>query len=221
MPFTVVWLFLSNEVAKITFGLLAVGCFFTASYFVWRDQRRQYLSEFDRNNGAPRIEGKLTRLRTVARIDTVPIRAAQQQQQPFICDWDIFAETYLVNQSETPCTIKHFIGTATLDGHALQTAKVANLQDYEFSFVQPDGRRRAEDLVSLTGVLDGLAMQRGIGYRGWLRFELRGIRNTEVDQVQFGLVIVDSFDGRHEVLRRELEGTGEIQKRPGPRVGVL
>jgi hypothetical protein len=62
---------------------------------------------------------------------------------------------------------------------------------------------------------------KGIGHRGWLRFELLGVRNTDVDQVQFGLVLVDSFDGRHTVVRQELDPLGRIRERPGPRVIVL
>lgn len=101
IPFTFLWLYVSNEAAKIAFGLLAVGCVFMASYFVWRDQRRDYLAEYDRN-GKPEIKCTIR----AGYINQVPVRQDEDRKIIIPNEAIIVLETVLENLRQVPTIIR-------------------------------------------------------------------------------------------------------------------
>lgn len=219
VPLAVLALYVSSTPFRILYGSLAVACAVLTSYRIWLKERKALEGEQDKNQ-FPRIDAKFTRIQIVPRLGTVPLGAAINQQA-FVSDYDIFAEVFLVNQSQVACTIQRYEGTAQVNGHDLKIGQEAELGRHDLVFDLPNGSVRRDEMLFLPASLDRVALQRGIGYRGWLRFELAGLRNTDKDQVQFGLTIVDSFDRKHSVTKQELDSTGRVEERPGPRIRVL
>lgn len=43
LPFTVVAFYVTDETARIIFGILAVGCFATSAYVIWRNERNSHI----------------------------------------------------------------------------------------------------------------------------------------------------------------------------------
>jgi hypothetical protein len=95
------------------------------------------------------------------------------------------------------------------------------LNDRELVFEVGNRRFRREELMNLVTATNGIALHRGIGYRGWIRFTTPAIRNIDADRLEFALKIVDSYGGKHDVLRRELEVDGRVERKRGPRITTL
>jgi hypothetical protein len=220
VPLALLALYVSSKPYRLLYGTLALFCAAFTSYRIWFKERLALEAERAKNR-LPRIEAKFTRLQIMPRLNTIPIEAARNPNLIYAADYDVLAEVYLTNLSEIACTVQRYEASALLDGHGLDITQVESLRDYELFFDRANGGGRREALASLLTALEGVALNKGIGYRGWLRFELLGARNTEIERVEFRLVLVDSFDGRHPVVRKELEGPGRIGPRVGPAIRFL
>ena len=219
VPLAILALYVSSKPYRILYGSLAVACAILTSYRIWLKERLALELERKKNQ-FPQIDAKFIHLQVVPRLETVPLRAATDNQT-FASDYDIFVEVFLVNQSEVVCTVQRYEAKAELNGLGLKISQERDLGRHDLVFDIPNGRKRREEMNYLATALEGVALQRGIGVRGWLRFELAGVRNTDIDQVQFGLTIVDSFSGRHIVSKKELDASGRVEQRPGPVVRTL
>jgi hypothetical protein len=220
VPLAFLALYVSSKPFRVLYGSLALICAASTSYRIWLKEHLAFELEQAKNQ-LPRIEVKFIRLRIQPRLNTVPLDIAANPNQVYASDYDVMAELYLVNQSDIPCTVQYFEGEAVLNGHYLRTSRVEDLSMYQLLFEQANGGTIRENLSNLATLLSGVALEKGIGHRGWLRFELLGVGNTDVDQIQFALTLVDSFDGKHKVVRKELEASGQIRPRQGPRITRL
>jgi hypothetical protein len=145
-------------------------------------------------------------------------RAAQRED--YISESDFLFEIYLVNKG-VPVTIQKITCEAERDGKWEALPLVDNLDDYQLRF--PDqlidnpswiGGKTAKVLdlePNLANELKGKVLEKGVGYRGWLRFAIKLTNAESGKPVNNRVSFIDALDIAHPVLLPDpLPTDGEI-----------
>ena len=121
---------------------------------------------------------------------------------------DLMYEIFLVNTSDNPVTIRKFLGEAQFGNEWKPLKQIDDLTDYQIQRgEEPNSPRK--DLVSVSKLLEGVPLTTGIGYRGWLRFELVANNVMLENKVMSRVSIVDALGGTHGVSQSEPFDTSE------------
>ena len=121
-------------------------------------------------------------------------------------DWNWLMEVQLVNDSETPTTIDH-VGAKVRINRETKKAKLvdelskfiidmgydANCKSCSFSGEQ---YRQLPDLLK---TLQDKPLTKGIGYRGWIGFEVKQISQGDINRAKLDMSFVDALGDEHRV----------------------
>jgi len=193
VPFTILSLLFTNVVAKWSFGMIAILCFIGASYSVWKDQRRSFLDECDKNS-KPELEGEIEEL-----------YAAQcQPQQPSqkTVEYRFILRVSLVNTRPPASSIRGFelIITGKEGGHIATLSNTVPIENH-YVVVIADGSVMGKELGPaempyLMDIVRGKKLEQGIHESGWLGFQLdHSILPARMQR--YDLVLIDGYNDRH------------------------
>jgi hypothetical protein len=128
-------------------------------------------------------------------------------------DWWWFVEIQLANDSDTRTTIQTVGGRVTIGRHKGDISLFDNLGQFRIDMgIKADGTTNAEfsgqrhrNLTSLLQTIANEPLERGIGYRGWMRCEVKQISQKDMNsgRVKIHLWLIDALQGRHKVHRRK------------------
>lgn len=165
----------------------------------------------------PNLIGRFVNVRTVPDMSTVTFRAMAQSERTrrrgtTKCDWRYLLEIHVVNDSETSVTVddvevevvmrdilgnKHIAVARVVDD--MSAFKKDMSFDFEGNDIPWDGERYVE-LTNLLEQLRGVSLERGVGYRGWLRIDVKDLTELEVNErVSVSVWLIDAFHGKHEI----------------------
>jgi hypothetical protein len=117
---------------------------------------------------------------------------------------DFLFEIFVVNRNPNrPITIKDFICEAKIGENWKPLARINDLTTYQLQKGDDERESTRKDLINFADMTDRIPLTYGIGYRGWLRFELVTDKNTLEKQVFTRLNILDAFGESHPVLPSE------------------
>jgi hypothetical protein len=120
---------------------------------------------------------------------------------------DFLFKIFLVNTTDNPATVKNVTAEAQIGGEWKALTPIEDLTDYQLELGEgPQAPRK--DLTNLAKIIDGVPLTRGVGYRGWLRFELVADRKVLFEKVSSRVQIVDALGGSHDVSLSEPLETG-------------
>jgi hypothetical protein len=132
----------------------------------------------------------------------------------------VLIELSIVNESDTPVTVDRFELVLFHEREVIPTTQLNDLSTFRLCFedekrqggftVKKDRRVELDDLKHS---LKGVALTKGIGHSGWLRFEVKEFDRKKMETARVKLRIVDAFEIKHKVLVRKkhlLDSTGEL-----------
>ncbi len=123
------------------------------------------------------------------------MRVAGRPNEKFT--FDVLSELFLVNES-CDVTVKSVRAEAELVNEGwVRMTQQRDLGDYEL--ILGGDRRNRRDLESLMDKIDGVVLKRGIGYRGWLRFQVQATEEQTKDKVNVKMWIVDALGKEHGI----------------------
>jgi hypothetical protein len=129
-----------------------------------------------------------------------------------------FIEVQLANESETPTTIvkvKVRVRAGRWWNRKSYTAEQhAEMGDFlityrfdgtgnQINIQRPNGYY--EPVPNLLELIHNVALTRGIGHRGWLRFRVPKVTNDDVKTLGMDIWLVDALDGKHKVIFKKKE----------------
>ena len=136
--------------------------------------------------------------------------------------FDLLFEIFLVNEGPD-VTVKNLRAEAEISGRPWTRLKqVRELDTYELKITRkertaggiPVVKETRVQLDNLMDKIDGITLKRGIGYRGWLRFQIEATRKQAEQVVNTKLWIVDALGNEHGVtipMEHEVEPSeGEL-----------
>jgi hypothetical protein len=137
---------------------------------------------------------------------------------------DFLFQIYLVNVSDNVTTIQQITTEAEVGGKWVKLPRLDDLSNYELVTFQNKedavgpfarDRGRVEELTSLWDKIKEKPLERGIGFEGWVGFELEAL-STEFDKpINHKVRLVDALGGIHSVVTLkdtpEPEPYGEIR----------
>lgn len=156
----------------------------------------------------PRIKAQLVNAVLEARVSSVPMSAlfskdAWDETHPI--DWDWFWEVTVVNQSEIPTTIESVrVRLSPRRGYTFRAKVVRFVNDltgYRFDNQKADFLDGGQDrpIPSLMSEIRRVPLTRGVGYRGWMRFEILQATRAECNALEIRAWLVDSFGQPNEI----------------------
>ncbi len=160
----------------------------------------------------PELKAEYLRVEVVQRLSSLPIEALDQLREnianhkPYGLEADFLVEIYLVNHSVYRVSIREFLGEIVIQRQGL--ARLGRLSGYfpkrtikltkakEFSLYRLKRETATLDGTSQTKYvglpdietdLSGVALERGVGYRGWIGFTVTGVDRSH---------LINSFSSR-------------------------
>jgi hypothetical protein len=139
---------------------------------------------------------------------------------------DFLFEIHAVNTTDNVTTIQKMVAEAEIGGKWVQLPLLDDLSNYQLvfddsktstqggkSFTTKD--ERVEELNSFWEKIKGVPFNRGIGYQGWVGFELT-TQSAELSKpVMHKVRLIDAFGGTHPVVNIEPPDTkGRLQHSP-------
>jgi hypothetical protein len=122
---------------------------------------------------------------------------------PSTFDW--LVQLHVVNQTNNETTIQQIEAEVEIEGKTVKL-KPSRLENYEM-MVDDSGKSttafsrhifsRREPLASLWASIKGVPLRRGVGYDGWVAFEMVVDPHTKHFPMQ--VYLVDALEGRHFV----------------------
>lgn len=121
--------------------------------------------------------------------------------------FDLLFEIFLVNEGPD-VTVKTLRAEAEVSGKPWTRLKqVHELNNYELKIVRkertaggmPIEKEQRVQLDNLMDRIDGIVLKRGIGYRGWLRFQIEATKREAEQLIHTKLWIVDALGNEHGV----------------------
>lgn len=123
-------------------------------------------------------------------------------------DCDFLYEIYLVNTTDNLVTVRSFTAEVR-DGEEWKKLKmIEDLSDYQIRTGE-DPHSPRNNLISLAQTTKNVPLARGVGYRGWLRFEYATEHKKLEGKVYTCVRIIDALGGIHEVSNSEPLDTSE------------
>jgi hypothetical protein len=124
---------------------------------------------------------------------------------------DFLFEIHAVNVTNTATTISSINAEAEIDGKWIRLERIDDLSDYEkvFDRAGSEGRggkifnvndERIEQLPSFWERIKNAHFSKGIGYQGWVRFELITTSDRLDNKVLHKVRLVDSLGGIHPAI---------------------
>lgn len=165
----------------------------------------------------PEIHAEILRVELHPKLGLVPVGMMDELQRAagkdsYAIDCDLMAEVYLVNVSQTAVTIRDFVGSFSVKSRRnVPFAKAKDFGGYtlklEDKIHHPGSFSTVETtytpLKSLVRETEGVALLKGVGYRGWLGFTAAGVDRKEAEQVKFNLHIVDALGHKHPIIAKK------------------
>jgi hypothetical protein len=111
---------------------------------------------------------------------------------------DFLCEVFLVNPTENQVTVKRFVAEVLLGREWKELKRLEDLTDYKIESSE-DAKSPTKDLVSLAKTVANVPLIRGVGYRGWLRFEFVTDKKNLEGQLDIRVKIIDALGGEHKV----------------------
>lgn len=185
-------------------GLLILGFLFLAS--------EKFLKQ-------PTLLVRLLNSRTVPDLHTTPVAAVFESQAKTPgwderkLDWVCFLETQVTNDSDNPTTVTRLEARARVNPKwwKSEEIKITHLEDFS-GFVMDRGMDvnlkgvaysgdRYVQLPSLMEKIRNVALTRGIGHSGWLRFRLPQVSQKDINEgkVRIDFCLVDALGGKHKL----------------------
>lgn len=121
---------------------------------------------------------------------------------------DFLYEIFLVNTSENQVTVRNFIAEVQIGEEWKKLKRLDDLTDYKIQTAE-DYNSTKKDLISLAKLVENVPLIRGVGYRGWLRFEFTTNKASLESHVYSRVRIIDALGGEHEVDTSEPRDTSE------------
>jgi hypothetical protein len=195
VPFTILALFFTNVAAKWSFASLAILCFAWASYSVWKDQRKCYLDERDRNS-KPEFKGDLEKLYAA--------QCRPLQPSDKTVEYRFVACVSLVNIRPAAASIRGFelIITGEEGGHIATLINRPPL-DPHLVIIVADGSAMGKELGPaempyLMETIRSKKLEQGVHESGWVGFRLdHSILHAR--KQRYELVLIDGYGDRHKL----------------------
>lgn len=162
--------------------------------------RRPLPSTAPAESPAPQITAKLIRRHFLSSSWAGPMamevmRVAGRPNEKFT--FDVLSELFLVNES-CDVTVKAVRAEAELPNEGwVRMTQQRDLGDYQL--ILGNNRQDRRNLDNLMDKIDGVVLKRGIGYRGWLRFQLRATEEQTKGSVNVKMWIVDALGAEHGI----------------------
>jgi hypothetical protein len=131
------------------------------------------------------------------------LKLAGREEHKIECDF--LDEVFLVNTTENEVTIKTFVGEVQTEEGWKKLKRLDDLNDYKIQTGE-DFRSPKKDLVSLAKIVESVPLKRGVGYRGWLRFEFAVSNKNRQKTFHNRVTIIDALGGEHVVSVNALDG---------------
>jgi hypothetical protein len=123
-------------------------------------------------------------------------------------------------RAATLTTIQDIVAEAEIEGSWIRLPRLDDLSDYEMVFRDATstvvgGKKfsspedRVESLPSFWNRVKNVPLQRGVGYQGWLRFELTSKSTNLEKPVNHKVRLIDALGGVHPVV--SLGGLSDTQ----------
>jgi hypothetical protein len=168
----------------------------------------------------PNITARFANSRTIPNLKTTTLedvfktesKAAGWDLRPL--NWHWFLEIYLVNESETPVTIEDIeieVKVGKWPRRKTIPAKlVQDLSRFQIDMAldgtgQPHNKPfelpRRRPVPSLMEKIKGVPIAKWIGYRGWVRIELPGVSQKDINNgnTRIEIWLVDALEGKHKL----------------------
>jgi hypothetical protein len=178
----------------------------------------------ERKLGLPRLGVRLMnsclipKLRTVTLKQTFDAESKTPGWDLHKNNWDWFLEITVVNESDTPTTVddveivvrvvRKFIGCripSWWPGGRMMEAK--HTEDFGRHVLTKKGIESfAEFDNKIPGLLEkikGVALTKGIGYRGWIHVELPRATQRDLQQCEIDVWLIDALEGKHPLVHKK------------------
>lgn len=188
--------------------------FFAGVCLLFWDARRRPLgsTEASANSNDPQINARYVRTHLLGRSPWLGLASqlfqnANQAVPP--AEHELLFEVHLVNVGECSTTLRRFEAEAELDG-AWRPLQVSSLDHYRIVFDEGEisprtglcRRKQWEGLPDLWARVKDVELRKGIGYQGWIAFELV-IESAKLQEkpMNFRAYVVDALDNRHPIAK--------------------
>jgi hypothetical protein len=174
----------------------------------------------DRELNQPKIVAKFVNARMFPDLSTTPTSVLfdTEMKTPgwdeVKIDWEWFIEVQLVNDSDAPTTIEN-VEVRTTVGSKWRKESVPSTHTEDFDRFSidmgldvhgnPNNRQypkpRHRPVPSLMQEIRGVPLTKGIGHRGWLRFNLPQVsqRDANSGRVKINIWLIDALEGKHKL----------------------
>ncbi|HET9099468.1 MAG TPA: hypothetical protein VFN62_03680 [Acidobacteriaceae bacterium] len=122
---------------------------------------------------------------------------------------DFLFEIFLTNVSVHPTTLQRITAEAEVEGKWVSLPLVNQFENYELTF-DSDARfagtafthmyAKAEPLKSIWDEVKGVVLERGVGYQGWVGFELVASSDAIDKPIPSRVRLIDALGGIHPVV---------------------
>jgi hypothetical protein len=126
------------------------------------------------------------------------------KKTPYERTSDFLFEIHVVNVSHNPTTIKNITAQVEIEGHWVDL-EPADINRYELSPVNDklnplQSLEQGEELQNLWSQIKGVRLDRGVGYQGWVAFELKAPNTVLEKPVIHRVRLIDALGGVHPVM---------------------
>jgi hypothetical protein len=175
----------------------------------------------------PDLKSRFIRIRLYPRVGIVGLLMMDEimekvlKKKTYGYDCDLLVELSIVNESDTPVTIDGFDVELLDDKRVIPTREINDVSTFRLDFgevtVREKGRsvlrNHREPLNDLKSELRGIPLTKGIGHKGWIRFEVKDFDRTKMETAKLKLCVVDAFESRHPVTIKKgtaLDSSGSL-----------
>jgi hypothetical protein len=170
----------------------------------------------------PQLACRFLRIRLYPRVGLVGLQMMDEIMQKVVkkenygYDSDLLIELAVVNESDTPVTLEDFEVELFHVKEVIPTQLVDDLSTFRLDFEEKEKKgghaiikNRREILSNLKAELKGEALTKGIGHRGWVRFEVLNFDRKKMETAKVKLWVIDAFGIKHKVLLRKKQKLDE------------
>ncbi len=166
----------------------------------------------ERKAKLPRIRTRYVNARLIPKLQTVSMRMLVETEKKMPgwerhrANWYWFVELQLVNESDTPVTVEEVEACVKLrGGRKLSIQHLKDLRNFHFYKPMSDVFDTAKNtpIPSLVDKIRGVPLTKGLGYRGWLGFEIARVSQYEMQKPSLDIWLIDALEVKHHVQFRK------------------
>jgi hypothetical protein len=155
----------------------------------------------------PRLRVRVLAIQWCPRVWDVPLAVMDELQgrpaNPDLrIDADLFAELYIVNQSDVGLGLEDFEATAIINGVKTVLTYANDFDLYELRELVV-GRNVFSPIPALRDTTKGIVLDKGVPYQGWVRFTVKKMEQVEHPNVRVRIWVIDTLGGKHEAAHHE------------------